>query len=451
MDQSFSTENFRRIWDLRTRRGDDLTRFFADLVVATDKLREATGKLREAVNKFSDEGYSVAGTLESLHQKKYSASEHKEQVLQHHLSRLSLEANARIDDGNFQIPYQPSLNVRGKQTYKLTSSDATAYFISKQVEQNLKSAFSIRPQNRNLASEQLLLALDDLTSKIVVRTDIRACFESIPHDGLRKLLGKSTGLSRTTIRYIDTLLTKHAMLVGSEAGLPRGLGISSALAEAYLSQLDAEFGKLPGLLFYVRYVDDIVMVFGGSSHHPSVEERKKQIRKVVLSLGLSMNPSKTRYISTMALEDRKARVNYLGYEFEIGHKSVTVDISKNRQARYKERLDLAFANYDPGDGSSSRMLIDRIRFLTGNTRLSNNKRQALIGIYYSNSLLRVSTARIRSLDRHLKEQLENSPVPDGIARMLANLSFCSGFEKREFNVFRHRRLSDIVRIWKHND
>lgn len=452
IDQSFSTENFRRIWDLRIRRGEDLARYFPDIASSIMDVDEARQSLRKAASSWTSTPESMmTGNPADLYER---AKLKRDQLLRDQLARLALEVNSRIDKGNFKVGFKPSKVVRGKQTYRIDRGDAASYFICRQVELNLKSSFRLRPPNRGLVADQLFRALNDKTHKFIVRTDIKAFFESIPHDRLRLLLRRTAGLSRTTSRFVDALLAEHEAWTGAQVGLPRGLGISTALAEAYLSQLDDALSNQPGVTFYARYVDDIIIIFANNHHHGPVDVRKKIVRDQIKSIGLSMNPRKTQYITTPPTDaSGRRRLSYLGYEFDITTYPLKVDISMKRAARYRRRIEMAFQAHGgaSADPSVDRMLFDRIRFLAGNTRLSNNKRQALVGIYFSNSLMRDPSARMTGLDTYYRRTLSSASLPATLQSKLAGISFVEGFERRTYCVFSPKRLQQIVKIWKHNE
>lgn len=451
-DQSFSAENFQRIWDLRTRRGEDLSSYFPKIASASDELRTASGDLKARLRLLRPEDAEFDAQAARCVQLKNSTQLRRNQLVAEHMAGVALEVNRRIDTGDLRILFRSGRTVGGKVTYQLDDADPASYFICRQLELNLRKAFDLKTSNRNLAAEQLFLALNDKTEKFVVRTDIRSFYESIPHDRLRDMLRRSPVLSRTTCRFVDTLLKDHAAQTGSPRGLPRGVGVSAALAEAYLSQLDEEFFGMPDVLFYVRYVDDIVVIFGGSLHHPSMHERKLDVREKIAKTGLFMNAGKTKYM-TVAKNGNIAKFSYLGYEFVIEDAVVTVDISTRREKRYRQRIKLAFENYVKGGlgGSSQQTLVDRIRFLSGNTRLSNNKRNALVGIYYSNSLLKSVTPKIKQLDIYLARQCRLANLPSATRVRLAEAGFESGFTSRTFHSFSPRKMQQLVKVWKHHD
>ena len=453
LDQSFSAENFQRIWDLRTRRGENLSPYFPKVAAASDELRSASADLKDRLRIVAPEKVDFDLQVARYSELKDSARLHRNQLVAEHLAGVALEANQRIDSGELKIALQPGRTVRGKNTYRLDLADTASYFISRQLETNLKFAFGLKPPNRNLAAEQLFLALDDTTEKIVVRTDIRSFYESIPHDRLRDILRRSPVLSRTTCRFVDMLLNDYALRNGSPRGLPRGVGVSAALAEAYLSQLDEDFLGMPDVLFYVRYVDDIVVIFSGSQHHPSIDSRKGQVRERLTRTGLLMNPAKTRYLSVSRSTQKTQRFSYLGYEFTIENAVVSVDISAKRERRYRKRIDLAIESYLKSNqgGSAQQTFVDRIKFIVGNTRLSNNKRHALIGIYYSNSLLKLASPKMRRLDSYLARKLTLAQLPKAVGDRLSNLGFQSGFNNHTFCSFSPRKMEQLVRVWKQDD
>lgn len=454
IDQGFSAENLRRIWDLRTRRGEDLSGFFSEIESITSRLK-TLGAERHAALKAIAAGTPEYQLASDHHAElRARAQEIKEARLRSRLDQLSVAINARIDANNFHWNITPGTEARRKQTYRIDRTNSEMYFVSRQIELNLRRSFDLRPPNRDIAARQLLLCLDDDIEKIAVRTDIRHFYESIPHDKLKEHLRKSARLSRTSYRFISSLLDEYSEITGTPLGVPRGLAISSALAEVYLTQLDDRLNRLPDTLLYLRYVDDIVLIFAGGRHHPAKDARRQVVRAAVASLGLSLNPQKTRYyLVPLAPPTKDQTLTFLGYAYRLTGSGVQVDISAKRARRYRRRLELSFANYlsGPPGGSPERSLVDRVRFLTGNTRLSNNKRQALVGIYFSNSLLKRATGRILELDARLVVLRTTVPLSDRGIALLAESSFARGYETPVYYSFSPKHLQRIVKIWKNDE
>ena len=93
------------------------------------------------------------------------------------------------------------------------------------------------------------------------------------------------------------------------------------------------------------------------------------------------------------------------------------------------------------------MLVKRIRFLTGNTRLTNNKKNILVGIYYSNSQL-TEYADLKALDSYLRNRIDTLIILPQVKNRLQRYSFLDGFETRRFSPFETNELSEIMKVWK---
>lgn len=94
-----------------------------------------------------------------------------------------------------------------------------------------------------------------------------------------------------------------------------------------------------------------------------------------------------------------------------------------------------------------RKLVGRIKFLTGNTRLSNSKSRAVTGIYYNNSIV-TDLSDFKQLDKEL-EVLVTATKWTTLQKQLKKLKFTAGFVQRRYHSFSTRELQTIVRAWKH--
>jgi len=140
----------------------------------------------------------------------------------------------------------------------------------------------------------------------IVKTDISAFYDKIPHDNLKRLLlgdvnkrvdtklNRLENISRKTYeKYIDVLFVITEMMVEGKKGLPQGPAYARYLAELYLDNLDRHFEKYlhDGTLYlYQRYVDDIFFIASSESSAITILENLKQILAL---LGLSLNAEKT--------------------------------------------------------------------------------------------------------------------------------------------------------------
>ncbi|KQY74356.1 hypothetical protein ASD13_12870 [Microbacterium sp. Root1433D1] len=95
------------------------------------------------------------------------------------------------------------------------------------------------------------------------------------------------------------------------------------------------------------------------------------------------------------------------------------------------------------------MLLDRIRYLAGNTKLLNSKSNVAIGLYFSNSALDENAGELRELDVMIQEfcLLHGSKMPDKLRSRIESISFVDMFHSRSFLRFNQKRVERIVSIW----
>lgn len=450
-DQQFSANNFLQIWDMRTRRGEDLTGQFADVQKLILELRDLKNAYKQAVRAHPRGSAAAQKLADDYACNRTALSSEKKNTLLKNLEQVAVSLNSRIDSSTLTWGLHLGPVSKGKSTYRIALSNPETYYLARQLEQNLRVALEVRTVSRNQLAEQLQKTLGDSTDKYLMRSDIKSFYESVPHDRLLELLRDNARVSRTTVSFVRSLLNEYQTLTGSDLGLPRGIGASSLLAEAYLAQFDAQVRKLPGLIAHLRYVDDFVLIFAEGAHHPTVEQRKQTVRKAVRDLGLALNPTKTVHHT---LRDERGtpltRIRFLGYEYTITGHEVTVDMTQQRLERYKRKLDLAIASYRAQSSAprAQSALVDRIEFLTSNTRLENNKQHALVGIYFSNPIITSTDGRIARLDRYLSRLLAQISMADATRSRIATFTFSTGFVLKRYRVFSSKRLGVIAKVWK---
>lgn len=149
----------------------------------------------------------------------------------------------------------------------------------------------------------------------LMRLDIRAFYDSIPHAKLAPMVRRRVG-NGFVFRLIESAISGSIVPAGYrkadlkkyavERGVPQGLPISNFLAHIYLSNFDAK-NKLR-LTAYFRYVDDI-LVLTSSSNAIAVE---RSLAKSLAGLGLRINRDKTKRFKY------SEQFDYLGYEIANG-------------------------------------------------------------------------------------------------------------------------------------
>ena len=151
--------------------------------------------------------------------------------------------------------------------------------------------------------------------------DVRAFFDSVPHDLLLKAVAHHTD-ERWVLLYIQRWLTApmqmpDGTLAPREKGTPQGSPISPLLANLFMHYaFDQWMGReFPGCPFE-RYADDIVA-------HCDTEEQARQLWAAIAErlgpLGLELHPDKTKIVYCKDTNRRSGSehtsFDFLGYTF----------------------------------------------------------------------------------------------------------------------------------------
>jgi len=378
LDQSFSAKNFRKIFDLENRKGKNLELiYFPNVKTITDELKNNSQSFRDLKKiKSTLTATNYEKNKNALNTKKVELKSKKKETLDIELEQISEKlADAKYKVSISVLPTQ----VRGKSVYKI-GNKAEEYFAIKQVQENIRRIYKVKQANRELILPQLREVIGDKTPKILVRTDIASFYESIDRN---KLLAKLSGdglLGYASLKIISSVLSQYGTLSGSDKGIPRGIGLSAYLAELYMESFDRYVRDIDGVIYYSRYVDDIVVVY---CRMPNVNPQWLKLRTSVQRLrnieGLNLNKSKSEIIKMPSKQT--SCIKYLGYSFKYSNGRVDLYMSPDKFNRYKERIDKAFSEYKKSSNTKTlvakRLLISRIKLLTGNTRLLNSKKNAI--------------------------------------------------------------------------
>jgi RNA-directed DNA polymerase len=155
----------------------------------------------------------------------------------------------------------------------------------------------------------------------VIDLDIRAFFDSIPHDLLLKAVSKHTDL-RWVLLYVQRWLVaplqrEDGTLVDRDRGTPQGSAISPLLANLFLHYafdiwLAGEFPRVS----FERYADDAVVHCRSKAQAELV---LGAIGQRLASLGLELHPGKTRIVYCKDASRRgdhdHVSFDFLGYTF----------------------------------------------------------------------------------------------------------------------------------------
>ncbi|KXG87585.1 antiviral reverse transcriptase Drt3a [Agrobacterium bohemicum] len=446
LDQMFTAENFRRIYDAENRKGLDLaTRYFPTLENHTLAIREKVKDIRGhralgltmATDVFEATMLALKAELAELKNAKSTA-----------IDDLMDEISLKVLKPNFKIDLSQKTGPGGKPVFCIDAEPAT-FFVIKQLQRNIHRIYGVKQANRHDLVCQLRDMLCSSFPFELVRTDISSFYESIDRKRLVEKLDRDQLLSPASKKYIKQVLDSYGKVSGTVTGVPRGVGISAYLAELYLRPVDKAIKAIPGLVLYCRFVDDIVAVFARPPAGTSLGSYKDRTIAIFDDNSLTHNTTKTFEV---AIADSNPKdFEYLGYSFSPKGGKLEIGPSAAKVDKYRTRMKAAFDAYWQERPISPRIayreLVGRIKFLTGNTRLSNSKSQAATGIYFNNSVV-TDLSSFGQLDNELKVHI-GTLKSTSLQKQLKKLKFTTGFEQRRYHNFSTRELQMIVRAWKH--
>jgi hypothetical protein len=281
--------------------------------------------------------------------------------------------------------------------------------------------------------------------------DIKSFYESIP---IGKLLSRFQSEYRLSSYSIGFLKKLYSWGEGQYL-LKRGLSMSALLSEIYMQRFDFRLRSHPNVIYYARFVDDIIIFLNQKDQmHPLYELVEKELTQ----LGLQLNVEKEEEIHIEGGNSTKD-LNYLGYRFTVNNSQLVINIADNKIEKIKRRIQRSIAHYAVSKDYA--LLKDSIRYLTGNTtvHMPYSMKELRTGIYYNYSLITdgaqnnslkrldayyrmILNAKSTRLGKRIHHHLSKREV-----RELNKYSFCAGFERKIYFTLPAKRLAVIKRCW----
>jgi RNA-directed DNA polymerase len=190
-----------------------------------------------------------------------------------------------------------------------TVQAATRHIIEPIFERDFaEHSYGFRPGR---GCKDALRRVDDLLKqgyRYVVDADLKAYFDSIPHDKLMNRLREKISDSRVLSlieSFLQAKILDEAKDWSPEAGSPQGAVLSPLLSNVYLNPLD-HLMVSEGFEM-VRYADDFVIL---CRTEEAAHRALEIVRAWVNEAGLKLHPEKTRIVNVDA-----GSFEFLGYEF----------------------------------------------------------------------------------------------------------------------------------------
>lgn len=330
---------------------------------------------------------------------------------------------------------------RGKPTYQANNIEDVITI--RLLDRYIRRIYKVRQSDRNRIISQVRTVLRDSGDYIVMRLDIKQCYESMDFEASIKKLSNDMILAPSCIQLLDSILV-YCKSAGIK-GLPRGLAISPTLAELYLEAIDKQIKGEEGVIYATRYVDDFFIL---------VDKKKVNKLKVNLKLkeiGLSLNEERDKqYIGS----SQNAQFDYLGYAISVNSEKnkknkVSLTISKQKLHKIKQKVAISLNEHKKIPDMN--LLKQRLTYLTVLKVIKKNDNGALLGgLAYNYRYVSDGFICLKTIDGFLMKMISHSRFSFSHAEKttLSKTSFYSSVSKKKQGKFTRSKAAKISRVWK---
>lgn len=401
-DQSFSVENYLSIFHEENRKGhiafDDMPEPYRNIVSEMKAMKSRAHEITKKKKNIRTE--EEISELERLKFTIKAKQEDRDKELYNELSKYAQNANNK----DFIFPINKYIDDNGKQVFTIDTSQWEYFYAIKNLQRILKGLFNVRQANKHQIMSNVKLLLNTTTPFYLIRTDITSFFESIPQQALLDKINANNLVNNKTKGMIKGILSeynkqKDPTKIKAACGIPRGIGISSYLSEIYMHDIDQHIRNRGNVIFYARYVDDILIILAGLPNNQSIYEYYKELRKLFQNYGLEIkkNDSAEDKCKLINFYDSssKQQFTYLGYKITISKPKNEINaefgMSDKKVEKIKHKIDAAFAHFEHMSAidikQAKRDLLDSINLISGNYRLIKSKERVKAGLFFGNDLL----------------------------------------------------------------
>ncbi|EAK9999574.1 RNA-directed DNA polymerase [Campylobacter lari] len=340
-------------------------------------------------------------------------------------------------------------SIKDKDTYIVDTKNEALFFALKFAQKDIQRSFKVKQSDRNAIIEQIKCLIDDEIPKFIIRLDIKNFYETIPHDKLKKIIKENYILEPTSKKIIFTILKEYNKLSDNKnIGIPRGIGISAYLSELYMRDFDKKVDSLEEVVYYARYVDDIIIISTSN-----IENEIENLLKNETGLSFHDSTSQKRKIIDTS-KNGQLHFDFLGYAFKKEKEKLSISLSKNKIKKYKNKITKTVECYNKqskhDDTNARRMLIKRLKYLTGNIALKGAKKHIYSGVFYSNRHIN-DISCFQGLDAFLKCKIDKIKPYEKLNIDLEKLEKLQNEIKEKYSFVKNFENKKIFRLKSNND
>lgn len=310
----------------------------------------------------------------------------------------------------------------------------------------IRRIYKVRQSDRNRIIRQIKTILKDSGKYHILRLDIRDCFENIKFSEAISKLEDDLILSPACINLLKDI-HENLTRIHNVDGLPRGLSISSTLAELHLENLDKKIASHPNVIYSARYVDDIIIISSKSDY----QDLEASVRKFASNIGLEINTKPTKYYSN---DSDTANFEYLGYEIKVQPKknnpnTVSLKISQKKLNRIKLKIARSFSDHKRlPDIELLKRRLDYISMLKVVKKSKNG--DLLAGIAHNYQYVTDKFDCIKPVDGFLCNMIKSTrfSLSPQDTNKIKNISIYSNVKNKKIGNFSKTKTTRIMRVLK---
>lgn len=171
----------------------------------------------------------------------------------------------------------------------------------------------------------------NIIDSIIDSTDsnyINACINNLKEKEIRKIKNLNISDKEKNIK-IEEIKSIPLYLYGK--GFPIGNMTSQIIAILYLNELDHYIKETLGIKYYIRYMDDGVLIHEDKDY---LRYCLSEIKIILSKYKLKLNPKKTEINSI------KKELDFLGYRFSIKNNKVIMKLRNDCKKRFKKKIKI---------------------------------------------------------------------------------------------------------------
>ncbi len=274
---------------------------------------------------------------------------------------------------------------------------------------------------------------NDTRKCFILKADIKHYFEEINHDILMGILKRK--IKDENVLWLIKLILNNRMIGGKKIkGMPLGNLTSQYFANVYLNELDQFVKHKLKAKYYIRYVDDFVIL------HDSKDQLKKWKDEIGIflkeKLDLELHPNKSQILKL------EKGIKFLGFRIFYHHKL----LRKSNMKHFERKLNQMKIMLEEGLLDREEIVEKLVGWLAYASNGDTHKYRKYILKNFNRLFPVEKSVPIKNKKKHLNflKKINESDLEFSAQKTL--LMFCKGTEIKD--IAKKRKIKEGT-VWKH--